>query len=122
MTRFEQEWTGALREFWRKHAHEEAERLLAQKDNIAVEDDGAARWISNGRYLPEDVTEKLIFAGADWFSPEATAAKRDEQTATALESYRNNHTTTPEERSEMEAAFGHGTTVVNIITGEKIRL
>ena len=27
-----------------------------------------------------------------------------------------------EERTEMEAAFGKGTTVVNIITGERIKL
>ena len=122
MTRFEQEWSGALGEFWRKHAHEEAERLLSQRDNIEVEADGAAKWISSGNYLPADVVEKLTFAGADFFSAEATATKREAQTATFLDSYRRNHRTTAEERMEMGAAFGKGTTVVNIITGEKIKL
>ena len=122
MTRFAREWNGELGAFWQKNAHEEAARLLAQRDNIEIEEDGAAKWRSNGSYLPADVVEKLIFAGADFFSAEATAAKREAQTAEFLGSYRRNHRTTPEERAEMEAAFGKGTTVVNIITGEKIKL
>ena len=122
MTRFAREWNGELGAFWQKNAHEEAARLLAQRNNIEVEKDGAAKWKSNGSYLPADVVEKLIFAGADFFSEEATAAKREAQTAEFLGSYRRNHRTTTEEGAEMEAAFGKGTTVVNIITGEKIKL
>ena len=122
MTRFAREWNGELGAFWQKNAHEEAARLLAQRDNIEVEEDGAAKWRSNGSYLPADVVEKLIFAGADFFSEEATAAKREAQTTEFLQNYRRNHRTTTEERAEMEAAFGKGTTVVNIITGEKIKL
>ena len=122
MTRFAREWNGELGAFWQKNAHEEAARLLAQRDNIEVEEDGAAKWKSNGSYLPADVVEKLIFAGADFFSAEATAAKREAQTAEFLGSYRRNHKTTTEERMEMAAAFGKGTTVVNILTGEKIKL
>ena len=122
MTRFAREWNGELGAFWQKNAHEEAARLLAQRDNIEVDEDGAAKWKNNGSYLPADVVEKLIFAGADFFSEEATAAKREAQTAEFLGNYRRNHKTTAEERTEMEAAFGKGTTVVNIITGEKIKL
>ena len=122
MTRFAREWNGELGAFWQKNAHEEAARLLAQRDNIEVDEDGAAKWRSNGSYLPADVVEKLIFAGADFFSAEATAAKREAQTAEFLGSYRRNHKTTTEERMEMAAAFGKGTTVVNILTGEKIKL
>ena len=122
MTRFAWEWNGELGAFWQKNAHEEAARLLAQRDNIEVEEDGAAKWKSNGSYLPADVVEKLTFAGADFFSAEATAAKRETQTAEFLGNYRRNYRTTAEERAEMEAAFGKGTTVVNIITGEKIKL
>ena len=122
MTRFAREWNGELGAFWQKNAHEEAARLLAQRGNIEVEEDGAAKWKSNGSYLPADVVEKLIFAGADFFSEEATAAKRKAQTTEFLGNYRRNHRTTAEERTEMEAAFGKGTTVVNIITGEKIKL
>jgi hypothetical protein len=122
MTRFAREWNGEFGAFWQKNAHEEAARLLAQKDNIEVEADGAAKWKSSGNYLPADVVDKLTFAGADFFSAEATAAKRDAQTAEFLNSYRKNHKVTAEDRAEMEAAFGKGTTVVDIITGEKITL
>ncbi|WP_274940933.1 hypothetical protein [Chordicoccus furentiruminis] len=122
MTRFAREWNGELGAFWQKNAHEEAARLLAQRDNIEVDEDGAAKWKNNGSYLPADVVEKLIFAGADFFSEEATAAKRKAQTTEFLGNYRRSHRTTAEERTEMEAAFGKGTTVVNIITGEKIKL
>lgn len=122
MSRFAREWNGELGSFWQRNAHEEAARLLAQRDNIEVEEDGAAKWISSGNYLPADVVEKLTFAGADFFSAEATAAKREAQTAAFLENYRRNHRTTEEERMEMEAAFGKGTTVMDIITGEKIQL
>ena len=122
MTRFAREWNGELGAFWQKNAQKEAARLLAQRDNIEVEEDGAAKWISSGNYLPSDVVEKLTFAGADFFSIEATAAKREAQTAAFFENYRRNHRTTEEERIEMAAAFGKGTTVVDIITGEKIKL
>ena len=103
MTRFAREWNGELGAFWQKNAHEEAAK-------------------SNGSYLPADVVEKLIFAGADFFSEEATAAKREAQTTEFLQNYCRSHRTTAEERTEMEAAFGKDTTVVNIITGEKIKL
>ena len=120
MTRFAREWNGELGAFWQKNAHEEAARLLAQRDNIEVEEDGAAKWKSSGNYLPADVVEKLTFAGADFFSAEATAKKREAQRAEFLANYR--HEVTEEERSEMRAAFGPGATVVDIISGKRIRL
>ena len=123
MTRFEREWNGELGEFWKKHAHEEAQRLLDQADNIEVEDDGAAKWKSNGAYLPADVVEKLTFAGATWFSPKATAIKREAQVAEELEAYRRNRKGFDAETlAEARAAFGAGTTICDVITGEKITL
>ena len=123
MTRFAKEWNGELGPFWHRHAHEEAQRLLSQRDNIEVEEDGAAKWISSGNYLPADVVEKLLFAGADFFSAEATAAKREAQTAAFLDSYRRSYNgPSEEEKAEMRAAFGSGATVVNVITGEITRL
>lgn len=118
MTRFEMEWSGKLGAYWQKSAREEAARLLAKRNEIEVEADGAAKWTSNGRYLPSDVVEKLVFAGADFFSEEATTAKREAQSAAFLDSYRKNHKTSAEEQMEIRAAFGKGTKVMNIITGE----
>lgn len=123
MTRFEREWNGELGEFWRKHAHEEVQRLLEQADKIEVEDDGAAKWITSGSYLPEDVVEKLTFAGATWFSPKATAVKREAQIEKELDAYRSSQRELDEEMlAEARAAFGEGTTICDIITGKKITL
>ena len=104
MTRFAREWNGELGAFWQKNAHEEAARLLAQRDNIGVEEDGAAKWKSSGNYLPADVVEKLTFAGADFFSAEATAKKREAQTAKFLANYR--HEVTEEERAAISFSGG----------------
>ena len=79
----------------------------------------AVYWTTNGNYLPSDCVEVLKHTDLS-FSPEATQNARNIQTAMALERY--SHTTTDEERVEMGAAFGEGTTIVNIITGERIRL
>lgn len=125
MSRFSDEWNGKLGPYWQQHAHEEAERLLQKQNEIIVEEDGAAKWASNGNYLPDDVVEKLLFAGATFFSPEATAAKREEQEVQWLAEYRKamqNHVPSAEERYEMEAAFGKGAKVVNVITGEEMEL
>ena len=132
MTRFEQEYSGALGNYWRESARKEIERLQAKADagEILVDENGAASWKSNGRALPADCAEKLSYTTLD-FSLEATAAKRDEETckeadeaetAEAIAAYRRNHRTTEEERMEMQAAFGKGTTVVDIISGAQIRL
>jgi len=120
MTRFEQEITGKLGDFWKRNAQQEVEKLMDRAYEIEVEKDGAAKWVSNGNYLPSDVCEKLVYGGFD-FSPKATEIKRNKQTADFLNGYRN-HKPTAEEMFEMRAAFGEGTTVVNVLTGEKIRL
>ena len=123
MTRFAMEISGNLGEYWKKHAKEEVKRLLAQTDNIEVEEDGAAKWISSGNYLPEEVVEKLTYGGATWFSPEATAWKRKEQTNETLKAYRARGTQDDIDfLNSARAAFGKGETIVDIITGERIAL
>lgn len=123
MTRFKQEISGKLGEYWQKHAREEVEKCLSQKDEMTIEEDGAAKWKSSGNYIPEDIVEKLIYGGADWFSPEATAVKRKKQDEEFIKKYRENPPVMTEERLfEMKAAFGEGATVVDIITGERYHL
>ena len=96
---------------------------MAQADTQATVDaDGAIRWNSNGRYLMDDFCEKLEYAGYA-FSREATAAKRDAQNAESLAEYRRNDKGfSREELAEARAAFGEGTTVVNVLTGKKTKL
>lgn len=123
MTRFEQEISGALGEFWKKDAEKAVKRAVEQADAEAtVEDDGAIRWNSNGSYLMDDFCEKLEYAGYP-FSRSATQEKREAQVTRELAEYRaSRHAPTAEERAEMRAAFGEGATVVNVLTGERTRL
>lgn len=98
-------------------------KAVAQADTQAtVEADGAIKWNSNGRYLMDDFCEKLEYAGYA-FSREATAKKREAQNEESLAAYRRNHKGLgAEELAEARAAFGKGTTVVNVLTGEKMVL
>lgn len=123
MTRSERKINGSLGDFWKRNAEEEVKKAVAQADEKAtVEEDGAIRWNSNGRYLMDDFCEKLEYAGYP-FSREATARKRDAQNEKSIAEYRRNHSgLSGEALAEARAAFGEGTTVVNILMGERTKL
>ena len=124
MTRFEQELSGALGAFWKRNAEAEIEKMQARADNDEIRTNigGGAFWNASGNYLPADCAEILSYTDFP-FSLEETARAREEQTAAFLENYRKqSHTPSAEERAEMQAAFGKGTTVVDVISGERIRL
>lgn len=124
MTRFEQELSGRLGAFWKKNAEQQIERMQAKADNdeIRTNAHGGAFWTSNGNYLPADAAEILGHTNFT-FSLEETARARAEQTKAQLERYSRAATEpTAEERSEMRAAFGTGTTVRDCITGRRVRL
>ena len=124
MTRFERELSGELGAFWKKHAEEEIRKMQERADNDEIRTNigGGAFWNSNGNYLPADCAE--ILSHTDFpFSLEETTRAREAQTAAFLESYRKNYKgPSEEEKAEMRAAFGAGTTVVNVITGKRTRL
>ena len=124
MTRFERELSGALGAFWKRHAEEEIQKMQKRIDNDEIRTNigGGAFWNSNGNYLPEECAE--ILSHTDFpFSIEETRRAREAQTAAFLESYARNYKgPSEEEKAEMRAAFGAGTTVVNVITGARTRL
>lgn len=124
MTRFERELSGSLGEFWKKNAEQEIAKMQERADNdeIRTNTEGGAFWNKSGNYLPADCAEILSYTNFP-FSLEATAKAREAQTAMQLEAYRKSYKgPSAEERMEMEAAFGKGTTVVNVITGERTKL
>ena len=124
MTRFERELSGSLGAFWKKNAEQEIAKMQERADNdeIRTTISGAAFWNRSGNFLPADCAEILSHTNFP-FSVEATAKAREEQTAMQLEAYRKSYKgPSEEEKAEMRAAFGSGSTVVNAITGERIRL
>ncbi len=126
MTRFERELSGALGAYWKSSAEKEIRKMEERQMNgeIFFGADGVVRWTSNNRVMPKDCREILSHtAYRDFFSEEASRAAEDAEIAASLESYRKNYTgPSEEEKAEMRAAFGTGSTVVDVITGERIRL
>ena len=124
MTRFQKELSGELGAYWKKEAEKELERVKTdlQEGRITIDENGVARNCI-GRVLMSDMLEKLAMV-TDKASVEATtAAARDKEVSESLAEYRKSaRPATGEERMEMQAAFGKGTTVVNILTGEKTKL
>ena len=123
MTRFEKELSGALGAYWKKEAKKELERVKKDLDEgkITIDENGIARNCI-GRTLHDDMLEKVAKV-SDKVNIEATRVARDEETANVIEAYRASYTgPSEEEMFEMRAAFGTGTTVVDIFTGKKIKL
>ena len=123
MTRFARELSGSLGTYRKASAEKELEQIREdfETGKITVDENGVAR-NRIGRILMSDLLEKLTYI-TDKVDVEATKAAREAETDAFLESYRKaNHRRSNEELNEMRATFGTGTTVVDIITGERIRL
>ncbi len=87
--------------------------------------DGVPRWISNDQIPPADAIKNLFIDQVPGFNHALTDKRRNDETQVFLAESRKQQATkviSPEEMSEMRAAFGRGTTVVNVITGRRTRL
>ena len=126
MTRFARELSGELGAYWKASAEKEIRKMEERQINgeIFFGADGVVRWTSNNRVMPKDCREILSHTVyRDLYSEDASRAAEEAETAAFLDSYRKSYKgPSEEERMEMEAAFGKGATVVNVITGERIRL
>ncbi len=124
MTRFMMEMSGNLGDFWKRNALEEVAKMQMKVDagDVAVDENGAAYWKSKGSYLMDDTAEILSYTSFK-FDVEATKVARDKQVDEQIAEYRKsrrNYTYSAEELYEMRAAFGPGTTVVDVLTGETV--
>ena len=126
MTRFARELSGELGAYWKASAEKEIRKMEERQINgeIFFGADGVVRWTSNNRVMPKDCREIISHtAYRDLYSEEASRAAEEAETAAFLEGYRKScKGPGEEEKAEMRAAFGTGATVVDIITGERIRL
>lgn len=123
MTRFQQELSGSLGPFWKQEAEKELARVKADLESglITIDGNGIAR-NRIGRVLMADMLEKLLLV-TDKADKAATTAAREAEVDRELTAYRKaRREHSLEELSEMRAAFGRGTTVVDAITGERITL
>jgi len=121
MTRFEQELSGALGEFWKKDAEKELAKVKEELETgkITIDEAGVARNCI-GRVLMSDMLEKLLMI-TDRVNAEATKAAREaevEKSINEYKEYRKREGYSPEELKEMRAAFGPGNKVVDILSGQ----
>ena len=96
----------------------QANRLREQmsSDEHSYEDErGVLRWKSNDNAVPMS-----CFRDAAVTPPGFQREALDEELMALLEGYSDE--VTPEKEFEMRAAFGAGTTVVNVLTGRKFKL
>lgn len=123
MTRFTNELRGELGAYWKADAEKRLEEmdLAVARGEITIDDNGVARNCI-GRALMEDQMEILSFT--DWrFSEDATRAARAEEIRIFTQEYKKNQSApSQEEIFEMRAAFGEGAEVVDVISGQIIKL
>jgi hypothetical protein len=86
--------------------------------------DGVPRWPSNNQVPPTDLLELWQYKGFPFDFEKAEATRSAETSAFIDEYVRINAVRKPsdEELFEMRAAFGPGTTVVNAVTGQRIKI
>lgn len=100
---------------------EEAEKLWndAYLDNFNI-----PHWKSNDHIPMSDMLKKWKYLNKE-FDYELSLEKHNEQTHEEIEQYKNrmkNYVPSEEELYEMRCAFGKGTEVVDIFTGQKINI
>ena len=123
MTRFQQELNGSLGPFWKQEAEKELAKVKADLENgrITIDETGIARNCI-GRVLMADMLEKLLLV-TEKADKAATIAAREAEASQELTAYRKaKKRTSAEELGEVQAAFGKGTRVVNVLTGELTNL
>lgn len=94
-------------------------------DYMFTMEKGVPRWYANEHVIPADALAEYFIDQIPGFNKEATDKARTRETQAALAAYRASRAgrrPSGEEMFEMRAAFGRGTKVVNIITGQTTRL
>lgn len=122
MTRFQKEISGQLGSYWLRSAQEDAYDARDKFYEDAYVEDGVVRWKSNDRIPHDDMLEKMEYMGCEFDRIKSNDVRDQEVAAELAELRKQKHIHTEEELNEMRAAFGPGATVVNVLTGEKIKL
>ena len=72
----------------------------------------------------DDVAELLEYANCcEWFSREATRIAYEKDASIFIKAYKERQNKiSDEQKYEMRAAFGEGTTIVDVLSGNKIKI
>ncbi len=103
-------------DFWRK----ERDRTRQSIEDGARRENGLLIWNSNDRLVPSSILDEAGLVASD--AQRKAEEKQNEKSLAEYREARKNHTPSEEELFEMRAAFGEGTTVVDVFTGKKIQL
>ena len=102
--------------------HREAKTLVEKLKHEATITNGVIRWNSNGSVPPVECVALAVHVRLPIDLAECTRV-RDEETREFFNEYRKrNRGFSSEERMEMRAEFGEGTTVINVITGRRVKV
>lgn len=99
-------------------------RYSREFDTEAYVGNGVVRWRSNNQVPPAEVLNYFVQAGKE-FDLEKSTQAREKEYEEFIKQYKKNmvaYTPSEEDLAEMRSAFGSGETVVNVITGQRIKL
>lgn len=103
---------------------EKSQSFLVESFKKMKIENGIARWDTNNRVINNDSAEFAKYLGYE-IDLEKMNEIRKKETNAFLSNYKKqmkNHVRSEEEIFEMRAAFGVGSTIIDVITGEKIKL
>jgi hypothetical protein len=121
-TRLIQEWLGKHGAFWKNDADNKVKMYFEETSEV----DGVIRWNKSNNVPPSELMELWAYVGlVDQWTFQRSTDARDKDQAESAKRYRETRATqgySQEQLFEMRAAFGAGTTVMDVITGKKIKL
>ena len=115
---------GENNEWFVKDTQKNIDRIVEMynKGELLLDSDGAGRWKSNGRYIPDECAYYGYLGGVP-INLDATEVKRDRQVDEELAQYRRNWKPPSEEAlAEMRAEFGEGAEIVDVLSGRTFRV
>jgi len=93
------------------------------REDATIDSQGVVRWKSNNRIPFSDMLEDALAQGVSEINLALSNQLREEEQSASLAAYRATPRTYSDETlSEMRAAFGAGETVVDVLSGQQIKL
>ena len=117
-----QRWLGKQGEFWKNDVQKSVKQYFEDTSTV----DGVIRWNKSNNVPPTELLELWAYVGIlDRYVYQKSLEVRDAELAVSIRQYKEARAKqgySQEQLFEMRAAFGAGATVVNVLTGETIKL